>query len=48
LVVDKLPGMVQFVATIYTQARCLYYEDHVFSLTSGVDQGDRWPASCSH
>jgi hypothetical protein len=32
--------MARFVVTIYTQAGRLYYEDHVFSLTSGVDQGD--------
>jgi hypothetical protein len=40
LVVDKLPGMAQFVVSIYTQASHLYYEDHMFSLTSGVDQSD--------
>jgi hypothetical protein len=39
-VVDKLPGMAQFVVAIYTQAGRLYYKDHAFSLTSGVDQGD--------
>ncbi|CAM6022396.1 unnamed protein product [Sphagnum balticum] len=32
--------MVRFVAVVYTQAGRLYYEDHVFSLTSGVGQGD--------
>ncbi len=32
--------MAQFVAAVYTQAGRLYYEDHVFSLTSSVDQGD--------
>jgi hypothetical protein len=36
-VVNKLPGMARFVAAIYTQASRLYYEDHVFSLTSGID-----------
>ncbi len=39
-VVDKLPGMARFVAAIHTQAGRLYYEEHVFSLTSDVDQGD--------
>jgi hypothetical protein len=39
-VIDKLPGMAQFVDVVYTQAGRLYYEDHVFSLTSDVDQGD--------
>jgi hypothetical protein len=39
-IVDKLSGMARFVVAIYTQAGRLYYEDHVFSLTSGVDQGD--------
>jgi hypothetical protein len=39
-VVDKLPGMARFIVTVYTQAGHLYYEDHVFSLTFGVDQGD--------
>jgi hypothetical protein len=39
-IVDKLPGMARFVAAVYSQAGRLYYEDHVFSLTSGVDQGD--------
>jgi hypothetical protein len=32
--------MARFVAVVYTQVGRLYYEDHVFSLTSGVDQGD--------
>jgi hypothetical protein len=32
--------MVRFIATVYTQVGHLYYEDHVFSLTSGVDQSD--------
>jgi hypothetical protein len=32
--------MARFVAAVYTQASRLYYEDHVFSLTSGVHQGD--------
>jgi hypothetical protein len=36
-VVDKLSGMARFVV-VYTQASRLFYEDHVFSLTSGVDQ----------
>jgi hypothetical protein len=39
-VVDKLLGMARFIAAVYTQAGRLYYEDHVFSLTSSVDQGD--------
>jgi hypothetical protein len=29
--------MARFIAVIYAQAGRLYYEDHVFSLTSGVD-----------
>jgi hypothetical protein len=40
LVVDKLLSMARFVVAVYTQMCHLYYEDHVFSLTSGVDQGD--------
>ncbi len=36
-VVDKLSSMARLVAVVYTQAGRLYYEDHVFSLTSGVD-----------
>jgi hypothetical protein len=36
----KLPGMARFVADVYTHAGSLYYEDHVFLLTFGVDQGD--------
>jgi hypothetical protein len=40
LVMDKLPSMARFVTAVYTQAGRLYYEDHVFSLTSSVDQGD--------
>jgi hypothetical protein len=32
--------MARFVVAVYSQAGRLYYEDHVFSLTSGVDQGD--------
>jgi hypothetical protein len=32
--------MARFIASIYTQAGHLYYEDNVFSLTSGVNQGD--------
>jgi hypothetical protein len=32
--------MARFVATVYTQVGRLYYDDHVFSLTSGIDQGD--------
>jgi hypothetical protein len=39
-VVDKLSCMARFVVAIYTHAGRLYYEDHVFSLTSGVNQGD--------
>jgi hypothetical protein len=39
-VVDKLPGMARFVVAIYTQVGRLYYEDHVFLLTSDVNQGD--------
>jgi hypothetical protein len=39
-IVDKLPDMAWFVAAVYSQAGRLYYEDHVFSLTSDVDQGD--------
>jgi hypothetical protein len=39
-IVDKLPSMAQFIAVVYTQAGRLYYEDHVFLLTSGVDQGN--------
>jgi hypothetical protein len=39
-VVDKLPVMAQFVTTIYTHTGRLYYEDHVFSLTFDVEQGD--------
>jgi hypothetical protein len=37
LIVDKLSGMARFVATVYSQAGHLYYEGHVFSLTSSVD-----------
>jgi hypothetical protein len=40
LVVDKLPSMARFVTAVCTQAGRLYYEDHVFLLTSGIDQGD--------
>jgi hypothetical protein len=40
LVINKLPGMARLVAVVYTEAGRLYYEDHVFSLTFGVDQGD--------
>ncbi len=43
-IVDKLPGMARFVAVVYSQASRLYYEDHVFSLPSSVDQGD--PLAC--
>jgi hypothetical protein len=32
--------MARFVAIVYTQAGRLYYEDHMFSLTFGIDQGD--------
>jgi hypothetical protein len=32
--------MARFIAVIYAQAGRLYYEDHVFSLTSGIDEGD--------
>jgi hypothetical protein len=32
--------MARFVAVVYSQVGCLYYEDHVFSLTSGVNEGD--------
>jgi hypothetical protein len=39
-IVDKLPGMARFIAVIYSQASHLYYEDHVFSLTSDVNQGN--------
>jgi hypothetical protein len=39
-VVDKLSSMARLVAVVYTQAGRLYYEDHVFSLTSGIDEGD--------
>jgi hypothetical protein len=39
-VVNKLLGMARFVAAVYTEAGHLYYEDHMFSLTSDVDQGD--------
>jgi hypothetical protein len=40
LAVDKLPGMARFIAAIYTHAGRLYYEDHLFSLTSDVDFGN--------
>jgi hypothetical protein len=45
-IVDKLPGMAQFVIAIYTRACRVYYEDHLFSLTSGVNQGDSFVSSC--
>jgi hypothetical protein len=32
--------MVWFIATVYTQVGRMYYEDHVFSLTFGIDQGN--------
>jgi hypothetical protein len=40
LIFNKLPSMAQFIAGVYSQAGHLYYEDHVFSLTFDVDQGD--------
>jgi hypothetical protein len=39
-VVDKLLSMARFVVAVYTQAGRFYYEDHAFSLTSSIDQGD--------
>jgi hypothetical protein len=39
-VIDKLPGMARFVATIYLHVGRLYYEDHMFSLTFGINQGN--------
>jgi hypothetical protein len=39
-IVNKLPGVVRFVAAVYLKARHLYNEDYVFLLTSGIDQGD--------
>jgi hypothetical protein len=39
-IVDKLPSMARFIAADYSQVCRLYYEDHVFSLTFGVNQGD--------
>ncbi len=39
-IVNKLPGIARFVVVVYSQADRLYYKDHVFSLTSDVDQGD--------
>jgi hypothetical protein len=35
-----MSGMARFVAALSSQVGRLYYKDHVFSLTSDVDQGN--------